>query len=58
MSKKKTKLPLRPETAPAAPLAPGFWDATLVPFLGRRGLLVAACLIALASFRIVSTYSD
>jgi 4-amino-4-deoxy-L-arabinose transferase-like glycosyltransferase len=58
MSKKKTKPPLRPATEPARPAAPGFWDATLIPFLARRSLVLAAALIALASMRIVSTYSQ
>jgi hypothetical protein len=58
MSKKKTKPPLRPATEPAPLPAPTFWDATLVPFLARRSLLLAATLIALASLRIVSTYSE
>src|SRR6266496_2150444 len=58
MSKKKTKTPVRPATVPAAPAAPGFWDATLLPFLGRRSLVLAFCLIALASLRVVSTYSE
>jgi 4-amino-4-deoxy-L-arabinose transferase-like glycosyltransferase len=58
MSKKKTKAPLRPATEPAAPATPTFWDATLIPFLARRSLLLAVALIALASLRIVSTYSE
>ena len=58
MSKKKTKPPLRPAAEPAGPAAPRFWDATLIPFLARRSLLVAVALIALASLRIVSTYSE
>ena len=58
MSKKKTKPPLRPATEPARLAAPGFWDATLIPFLARRSLVLAAALIALASMRIVSTYSQ
>ncbi|MGD0775406.1 MAG: glycosyltransferase family 39 protein [Candidatus Solibacter sp.] len=58
MSKKKTKPPLRPATVPAAPAAPTFWDATLLPFLARRSFVLAATLIALASLRIVSTYSE
>jgi 4-amino-4-deoxy-L-arabinose transferase-like glycosyltransferase len=58
MSKKKTKPPLRPATEPARPAAPGFWDATLIPFLARRSLVLAAALIALAGMRIVSTYSQ
>jgi len=56
MSKKKTKPPLRPTNAPT--VAPTFWDATLIPFLARRSLLLATALIALASLRIVSTYSE
>jgi hypothetical protein len=58
MSKKKTKPPLRPAAAPAGHSTPGFCDATLIPFLARRSLLLAAGLIALASLRIVSTYSE
>src|SRR5262245_6269156 len=58
MSKKKTKPPLRPAASPAGPAAPTFWDATLIPFLARRSLLVAVAFIALASLRIVSTYSE
>ena len=58
MAKKKTKPPLRPATEPAAPATPTFWDATLIPFLQRRSLILAAALIALAGVRIVSTYSE
>src|ERR1035437_8286893 len=58
MSKKKTKPPLRPAAAPAGPPASGCWDTTLIPFLARRSLILAAALIALASLRIVSTYSE
>lgn len=57
MSKKKTKPPVRPASEPAGPPAPGFCGATLIPFLARRSLVLAAGLIALASTRIVSTYS-
>ena len=58
MSKKKTKPPVRPASEPAGPPAPGFCGATLIPFLARRSLVLAAGLIALASTRIVSTYSE
>jgi 4-amino-4-deoxy-L-arabinose transferase-like glycosyltransferase len=58
MSKKKTRPPLRQATEPAVPATPGFWDATVIPFLARRSLILAAGLIALAGMRIVSTYSE
>jgi 4-amino-4-deoxy-L-arabinose transferase-like glycosyltransferase len=58
MSKKKTKPPLRSATdTPGAP-SPAFWDATVIPFLTRRSLVLAVALIAIASLRIVSTYSE
>jgi 4-amino-4-deoxy-L-arabinose transferase-like glycosyltransferase len=58
MSKKKTRPPVRPATEPAAPALPGFCETTLIPFLARRSLILAVGLIALASLRIVSTYSE
>src|SRR5260370_9980441 len=58
MSKKKTKPPLHPATEPPGAASPAFWDATLIPFLTRRSLILAIALIALASLRIVSTYSE
>src|SRR5450759_4211871 len=58
MSKKKTKPPLGPAAEPSALATPGFWDATVIPFLARRSLILAAGLIALAGMRIVSTYSE
>jgi len=58
MSKKKTHQPLRRAQESAGPPAPGFCEATLIPFLARRSLILAAALIALASLRIVSTYSE
>src|SRR5260370_9531024 len=58
MSKKKTKPPLRSATdTPGAP-SPAFWDATVIPFLTRRSLVLAVALSAIASLRIVSTYSE
>jgi hypothetical protein len=59
MSKKKTKAvaDAKPAAKPAAvPAGPGFWDATLLPFLERRSLLIAVVLILLAAGRIASTY--
>ncbi|MCX6628692.1 MAG: glycosyltransferase family 39 protein [Candidatus Solibacter sp.] len=58
MSKRKTKPPPRPAAEPAGPATPGFCEATLIPFLARRSLMLAAGLIVLASLRIVSTYSE
>jgi 4-amino-4-deoxy-L-arabinose transferase-like glycosyltransferase len=58
MSKKKTKPPSPSAAEPVGPASPTFWDGTLIPFLARRSLLVAVVLIALASLRIVSTYSE
>jgi hypothetical protein len=58
MSKKKSKPPLRPATDSAGPPVPGFWDASVVPFLARRSLMLSIALIALASLRIVSTYPE
>jgi 4-amino-4-deoxy-L-arabinose transferase-like glycosyltransferase len=58
MSRNKTKTPQRPAREPPPPAASTFWSATLIPFLARRSLLLAAALIALASVRIVSTYSE
>src|SRR5260370_36231766 len=58
MSKKKTKPPLHPATEPPGAASPAFWDANLIPFLTRRSLILAVALIALASLRIVSTYSE
>ena len=43
---------------PASPSTPGFCDATQIPFLARHSLNLAAALIAPASLRIVSTYSE
>jgi 4-amino-4-deoxy-L-arabinose transferase-like glycosyltransferase len=58
MAKKKAPPPLRSATEPAAPATRGFCDATLIPFLARRSLHLSVALIALASLRIVSTYSE
>jgi len=58
MSKKKPRPAQPSEIETAAPSAPTFWDATLLPFLARRSLLIAVCLIAFATARIISTYSE
>jgi len=58
MPKKKPNPPLRAASEPAVAPAPGFWDASVIPFLARRSLILSVALIALASLRIVSTYPD
>ena len=58
MSRKKTKPTLRPATEAPGAASFAFWDATLIPFLKRRSLILAVALIALASLRIVATYSE
>src|SRR5664279_5277355 len=58
MAKKKTKPLPQPAIQPATPATPGFWDTTVIPFLARRSLALAIVLIALASLRVVSTYSE
>ena len=61
MSKKKSKYQVPAQAAraePARPAAPGFWEATALPFLEKRSLVLAVCLIVFAALRIVSTYSE
>src|SRR5215471_9267950 len=45
-------------TAPSPTVEPVFWDSHVAPFLDRHSVLVVVCLIAIASARIVSTYSE
>jgi 4-amino-4-deoxy-L-arabinose transferase-like glycosyltransferase len=57
MSKKKSKQPATlAETS--KPAGPGFWEATLAPFLERRSLVIAMCLVAIACVRIVTAAAE
>src|SRR5205807_1613470 len=58
MAKKKLKQPARAVLEPAVMRAPGFWETTLAPFLEKRSLAVAICLIVIATLRIISTYPE
>src|SRR5205085_6969457 len=58
MSKKKLKQPAQRLQDPVVTAAPGFWETTALPFLEKRSLVLAICLIALATLRIVATYSE
>ena len=58
MSKKKSKQPPGTFAEITRPAAPGFCETTLAPFLNRRSLLIAICLVALACLRIVASSAE
>src|SRR5438477_6550740 len=63
MSKRKQKparvvAPAQPVPALQKKLSQGFWRHTALPFIEQRPLVLAICLIALATLRIVATYSE
>jgi len=58
MSKKKPTPRAGAAPQPLKPRTPGFWESTALPFLEKRSLAVALCLVALAAVRIVSTYAE
>jgi len=55
MAKKKTRSQAPAVAAPAQAVEP---TSAFVPFLERHSLLLAVCVIALATLRVVSTYSE
>jgi 4-amino-4-deoxy-L-arabinose transferase-like glycosyltransferase len=55
---RRSKRPARNLSPPAKPRAPVFWDATALPFLERRSLVLALCLIAIAVIRIAAAYPE
>jgi 4-amino-4-deoxy-L-arabinose transferase-like glycosyltransferase len=57
MSRKKPK-PLTQSVPEVEKPSQGFWQFTALPFLEKRSLPLAFCLIALATFRIVATWSE
>jgi hypothetical protein len=57
MSKKKIRT-VRPSVPPVAETTPPPKPSTILPFLDKNSLWLAIAVIALASLRIVSTYSD
>lgn len=57
MPKKKQK-PLAQVPEVEKKPSQGFWQGTALPFLEQRSLALAICLIALATFRIVATWSE
>lgn len=58
MSKKKPKQQPATLAEMAPPSGPGFWEASLAPFLEQRALAIAICLVALACLRIVAASSE
>ena len=58
MSKRKSRSQAQKLRDPAKPQAPGFWEAGVLPFLQRRSLALAVCLIAAGAIRIAATYSE
>src|SRR5207247_2124872 len=55
---KRTPPPGKAATLAATvePVLPGLWEASVFPFLERRSLILALCLIAIGMIRIVTTY--
>ena len=58
MSKKKPKQHTGTLAEMTRPAGPGFWEGTLAPFLDRRSLVIAICLVALACLRIVASSAE
>jgi 4-amino-4-deoxy-L-arabinose transferase-like glycosyltransferase len=58
LSKKKPGQKSQNQPEPPPRPAPGFWETTVLPFLARRSLALAVCLMAIATLRIASTYSE
>jgi 4-amino-4-deoxy-L-arabinose transferase-like glycosyltransferase len=58
MAKKKAKQAPATLAEMTRPAPPGFWEATLAPFLERRSLAIAACLVLLACVRIVAAGAE
>jgi 4-amino-4-deoxy-L-arabinose transferase-like glycosyltransferase len=58
MSKKKPRPQAGTLAEMARPAGPGFWQATLGPFLERRSLAIAICLVAAACLRIAASSAE
>ena len=58
MARRKLKPPVPKPPNPVRTEVPGFWETRGLPFLERRSLALAVCLIAVASIRIAATYSQ
>jgi hypothetical protein len=59
MSRKKPNPPATHISQPVKPEAvPGFWEARVFPFLEKRSLVLALCLIAVGCIRIAGTWRE
>jgi len=55
---RKARRPPEISRAPSPPRARDPWEQRLQPFLERRSLVLAMCLLAIAAARIIATYSE
>jgi hypothetical protein len=57
MSRVKSRQLVKPRPVSTQPETPGLYERRVAPFLGRYSIVLALCLVAIASLRIAATYS-
>ena len=57
MSRAKSRQSVKPRPVSLQPETPGLYERRLAPFLGKYSVVLALCLVAIASLRIAATYS-
>ena len=56
MSRAKSRQSVKSRPVSAQPETPGFYELRIAPFLGSYSVVLAVCLVAIASLRIAATY--